>query len=141
MNQELEQAVLDQQTPDKGAALSSSALLGQSGRWFSYDPDNNGFEIHDTEAAARKTAEEAISYEKEEASSGGWSDSVTQICWGKVAQKVEETMRKKRPPEAELDCGVDKDGTNWGEWDEIVDYDLCPNARTQRPRAASGSLE
>jgi hypothetical protein len=122
--------------PNAPTALSSSALLGQSETWFSYDPCD-GFETHDTETAARERAEKALQYEKDEAAGDGWNEEVTQICWGKVAQKVEETSRKQRPPDSELDCGVDKDGTIWGEWDEIVDYDLCPNAELCGVRGTS----
>lgn len=116
----------DQTKTEGDGAVASSDLLGQSATWFSYDP-GDGFETHDTEAAARERAEKALQYYKDEAAGDGWSDEVTQVCWGKVAQQVEETSRKQRPPDSELDCGVDKDGTIWGEWDEILDYDLCPN--------------
>ena len=109
--------------------IGSGDLLGQSETWFSYDPCD-GFETHATETAARERAEKALQYEKDEAAGDGWNEEVTQICWGKVAQQVEETSRKQRPPDSELDCGVDKDGTSWGEWDEIVDYDLCPNEKS-----------
>lgn len=93
--------------------------------WFSYDP-TYGFETHDTEEAAQSQAEKVMADFKDDAAGDGWDEEVTQICWGKVIQRAEETMRKKRPPEDQLDCGVDKDGTIWGEWDEIVDYDLRP---------------
>jgi hypothetical protein len=110
-----------------GSAVPSSNLLGHSDTWFSYDP-GDGFETHDTEQAARERAEKSLDYYKDDAPSDGWNEEVTGICWGKVAQKVAETMRKTRPPKEELDDdGYDKDGTRWGEWDEIVDYALCPN--------------
>ncbi|MCC6415089.1 MAG: hypothetical protein IT582_04185 [Opitutaceae bacterium] len=99
--------------------------------WFSYDP-GDGFETHGTEYAARKRAERALDYYKDEAGSEAWHEEVTQVCWGKVMQQVQETSRKQRPPASELDCGVDKDGTVWGEWDSIVDFELCPNDQAQR---------
>ena len=116
----------DSQQTEGAVDVGSNRLLGQSGTWFSYDPAD-GFETHDTETAARERAEKALQYEKDEAAGDVWNEEVTQICWGKVAQQVEETSRKDRPPDSELDCGVDKDGTIWGEFDVILDYDLCPN--------------
>jgi hypothetical protein len=117
----------DQTKTEGGGAVASSDLLGHSETWFSYDP-GDGFETHDTESAARERAEKALDYYKDDAPSDGWSEEVTQVCWGKVSQQVQETMRKRRPPAAELDeSGCDKDGTPWAEWDEIVDYALCPN--------------
>ena len=117
----------DSKQTEGAVDVGSNRLLGQSETWFSYDPAD-GFETHDTETAARERAEKALQYEKDEAAGDGWNEEVTQICWGKVAQQVEETSRKDRPPDSELDCGVDKDGTIWGEFDVILDYDLCPNA-------------
>lgn len=124
----------DQSKTEGGGAVASSDLLGHSETWFSYDP-GDGFETHDTESAARERAEKALDYYKDEAPSDGWNEEVTQVCWGKVSQQVQETMRKRRPPADQLDeSGCDKDGTPWGEWDEIVDYALCPNADSSDPR-------
>lgn len=96
------------------------------GAWFSYDP-GAGFEVHESSQAAENRASECLDYYKADAPSDGWSEEVTQVCWGKVSEQVVELWRKHRPPPNELDeNGYDKDGTKWGEWDELVDYGLMP---------------
>lgn len=43
-------------------------------------------------------------------------------------QKVEEKWRKQKPPASDIDeDGYDEEGNNWSEFDELVDYHLCPN--------------
>lgn len=114
--------------PVSPATSRSTDGLGQSETWFSYDP-GDGFEMHDTEAAARERAEKALEYYKDEAAGDGWDEEVEQVCWGKCAQKVELLWRKDRPPKDQLDeSNCDKDGLAWGEWDEMRDYGLCPNS-------------
>lgn len=123
----------DQPKTEGGGAVASSDLLGHSETWFSYDP-GDGFETHDTESEARKRAEDALQYYKDEAPSDGWSEEVTQVCWGKCAQKVELLWRKDRPPKDQLDeSNCDKDGLAWGELDEMCDYGLCPNDKSSDP--------
>ena len=126
--------------PNAPTAVRSSDLLGQSETWFSYDP-GDGFETHDTETAARERAEKALQYYKDEAAGDGWDEEVEQICWGKCAQKVELLWRKDRPPKDQLDeSNCDKDGLAWGEWDEMRDYGLCPNAAYQPPEGEARRL-
>lgn len=94
--------------------------------WFSYDP-GEGFEFHDTADDAKEKAEEALSYYASEAGGDGWDLEVWQVCWGRVLEKAEETMRKSRPAKEQLDeNGYDIDGRSWGShsFDEIVDYDF-----------------
>ena len=100
-----------------------------SGKWFSVDPFDNGFEVHDTEEEARGRAESALVFARERASSdsSGWDDEVVKICWGRVTQYAKEAWRKEKPPENELDENEDdKDGNNWSHFDELIDYCLYP---------------
>lgn len=94
--------------------------------WFSYDP-GDGFEIHNTEEAAKLRAERALEYYRDEAASEGWDDEVTQVCWGKCVETVQIEWCKDRPPADQLDeSNCDKHGTYWGEWLEMREYKLTP---------------
>lgn len=68
--------------------MGSAAAAGSA--WFSYDPEGHGMLFHDTADAARRAAESAMEVERDEASAefGGWSDLVTDICWGEVRQRA-----------------------------------------------------
>ena len=58
--------------------------------YFVYDPEE-GFQTFLTEEAAKEHAEWVLGEERSYASGDGWSELVTQICWGKVMGKVELT--------------------------------------------------
>jgi hypothetical protein len=67
--------------------------------FFSYDPNGSGFRFHETEEEAKKEANDAFEYENGCAHDDGWSDEATDICWGKVLERVqiiEESRQKKR---------------------------------------------
>lgn len=81
-------------------------------KYFSYDPEGNGFSIHLTAAEAAKSAKEALAASLDET----WSEEVEDICWGEVRQGVEEVSRRPVDPE--------EDGNP--PYDEIVDYQLRP---------------
>jgi hypothetical protein len=68
-------------------------------RFFSYDPNGDGYQTHKTDAEAKDAAKSAIDAEREEAQEG-WDDSVTEICWGKVVQRASEVAL----PEKGNDC-------------------------------------
>ncbi len=61
-------------------------------KWFSYDPNGDGMSFHDTEKKAQGAALDALELEQDRAGEG-WSEEVTDICWGQVREKVEETER------------------------------------------------
>ena len=54
--------------------------------WFSFDGES--FETHDTEAAARKSAEDAMHFWSEQAADDGWDEMSTGVCYGKVTHAV-----------------------------------------------------
>lgn len=81
--------------------------------FFCYDPQE-GFQLFDSAEDAKKSAQEALEYERQEACEG-WSDEVDKICWGQLTQCVAETMRR---PRTDADTFVSAD------CDIIVDYDL-----------------
>lgn len=76
--------------------------------FFSYDHED-GIEFHETAEEAKARAEKALDMDRDEAAEG-WSEEVTQICWGEVRGRVVETERRPVTPEDNLDC------------DEVVDY-------------------
>jgi len=77
-------------------------------KFFMFDP-LGGIKFFGTAEAARIAAEEVLELFRDE-SAEGWSDEVTEVCWGEVRQQVEETSR--RPACAEYPAVLD----------EIVDY-------------------
>lgn len=81
--------------------------------YFCYDPNGSGITFHETEEEARKEAVSVLDAEAEGAVEG-WSEEVTEICWGKIQQRV---MEKNRRP-------VTPDDYCYGQCDEVVDYEL-----------------
>lgn len=53
--------------------------------YFSYDPED-GFELHATEAEARKRADEIMEACSDYAADDGWPDNMSEVCWGEVRQ-------------------------------------------------------
>lgn len=85
-------------------------------KYFSYNPNGSGFCFHDTAGDARTEAEKALDAEAEEAAEG-WSEEVTDICWGEVRQGVVEKNRRKATEE---DCC-------YPDCDEFVEYAIEDN--------------
>ena len=63
-------------------------------KYFSYDPNGDGFTIHNNADEAQKAAENALAEEEKNCVDQGWSDEVTQICWGEIIQHVTESNRR-----------------------------------------------
>jgi len=70
--------------------------------YFSHDPED-GFELHDTEAEARKRADAIMESCSDYAADDGWPDNMGEVCWGEVRQVAYETRRW----EAEEGSGFD----------------------------------
>lgn len=82
-------------------------------KYFSYCPDE-GFELHETAEQAQEAVNNALDFERGEASEG-WADYVDQFCWGELKQRVVETMRRPR---------TDEDTFVSADYDTIVGYAL-----------------
>lgn len=82
-------------------------------KYFSYHPEE-GFETHTTSEEAKRSAEEAIDFERD-AACDGWSDYVDQICWGELKQMTIETLNRPR---------TDEDTFVSSDCDTVVDYGL-----------------
>ena len=88
-------------------------------KYFSYDPEGDGFTIHKTAEEAQKHAENDLDCHREFACEG-WSDSVEQVCWGEIKEstvKVNE-MTKEEAEHAGIYVSND--------FDTICDYELKP---------------
>ena len=72
-------------------------------KWFSYDPEGWGLEFHKTKERAKARADKAISEAEGAAYDGGWEENVTDICWGQVSERAQETERRKGEPHEEFD--------------------------------------
>jgi hypothetical protein len=55
-------------------------------RFFTYCPDC-GFDTHETQEAAEKAADRCLDHFRDDAADG-WSEDVTQICWGEIKGEV-----------------------------------------------------
>jgi hypothetical protein len=106
-------AVVEIAKPQAEAGCPASA--GSPKLWFTYDACD-GFEEHETEAAARAYAESLIDQYRMDAPDDGWSDEVWSVRVGRITAWTVETERRK--PEEE-------EGTAW---DWICDYGLSENS-------------
>jgi hypothetical protein len=70
-------------------------------RFFSFDP-NAGFDTYNTAEEARIATEGFLDEEREEAGEG-WSEEVTQICWGEIRQATKETDLGPAPHGSDYD--------------------------------------
>jgi hypothetical protein len=59
-------------------------------KYFSFDPNGDGYCTHKTEQEAKEKAQAALDAEREYAITDGW-DEVEHICWGKILQCATET--------------------------------------------------
>jgi len=74
-------------------------------KYFSYDSDS-GFEIHETEEEAIKSANDAIDYYRDNASEG-WSEEVDTVCWGEIKQKSSMFDLKPLTDELRSELNID----------------------------------
>ena len=86
-------------------------------KYFSYDPEGDGFTLHKTAEEARIAAEVDLSCHRDNAHEG-WSDSVHLVCWGELKQ-IAVKVREMSKEEAEHH-GV---CFNY-DFDTICDYEL-----------------
>ena len=71
-------------------------------RYFSYDPED-GLELHETEAEARKRANEIMEGCSHDAADYGWAEDMNYVCWGEVRQIAKETKRWKPEDGSDFD--------------------------------------
>lgn len=74
-------------------------------KYFSYDPNDIGFELHETAEQAKARASECIRDYLDD----GWDDAVEEVCWGEVKEIATKT-------------NIRPDST--GEYDYLCDYEL-----------------
>lgn len=85
-------------------------------KYFGYCP-HCGFETFETEREAKDYAEKSLEYFREEAQEG-WSEDVGGVCWGKINQQAEQTMKLSHEECEKLDINLSPNV------DFLVDYGL-----------------
>ena len=104
---------------DMGTAIERNEKLAQAikhvspQKWFAVDSCND-VEYFDTPKAAEQSAIAALDSERD-AAADGWSEEVTNIMWGRIIGRVEETYRRPR---------TDDDHFVSPDCDEVVDYEV-----------------
>lgn len=100
--------------------------------FFSYDPDGDGFQDHETGAEAEHAVAVALDHCRDEAHGDGWPENTERICWGVIRGQVTETYYKERPEEPAVDAPADE-REEWeeaigefGGFDCIAHHDLVP---------------
>ena len=88
-------------------------------KYFSYDPEGDGFTLHATADEAQKAAEAYLSCHRDNASEG-WSDSVNQVCWGELKQNALMVWEMSKEEAEHLGIYFD----NSFPFDSICDYEL-----------------
>ena len=56
-------------------------------KYFSYDPQGDGFDFHETAEQARDQAQQCIQIYLDD----GWDDMVEQVCWGEIKEIATKT--------------------------------------------------
>jgi hypothetical protein len=79
-----------------------------SRRFFSYDPDGDYYETHETLEAAKAKADSAFQHECELAiEDGEWGERVKEICYGQILGGV---VRVNDPSEEEVEYKLQEIG-------------------------------
>ena len=86
-------------------------------KYFSYDPEGDGFELHNTAEEARRAANVGIDCAREW-SCEGWDDSVEHICWGEVKERSTKVNEMTKEEAEHAGIYVTND------FDFICDYQL-----------------
>lgn len=97
------------------AVLAENLALKSGVKYFSYS-EFSGFEEHATAKLAMESADADLAGERDEASSEGWSEETSTICWGIICQKAVED--KFEQPSEE---------NGWVGWS---DFTLTPSLKT-----------
>ena len=87
-------------------------------KYFSYDPEGNGFEFHNTPEEAKLAAENSLASSRDFAIDYGWDDSVTLILWGEIKERVTKVRELTKAEAIQQDIYIG------GDFDFICDYEL-----------------
>lgn len=103
----------------------------RTGNYFVYDPEGDGFELHETAEAAEKAARDVLAEERREAYDGWNEDRIATLCWGEIRERVVETERHEIPDGVTRDeDGQGSDGEDYSDipesCDALVEYDIRP---------------
>lgn len=102
-------------------------------QFFSYDP-SEGFDLWNTEEAARNAAQHHLDSSLQD---GCWcfeEGEMQEISWGRIIESAQVTKRTLRPTDLD-DEGLDKNGNYWSPGiDEMIDYKMLPPSSKPMPR-------
>ena len=93
--------------------------------WFSFDEQEGEFNFFETEEEARKDAEDALDYYRDNAGSDGWPENEQCVGYGKLSAlpvrcdiETREEWEKEHDPE--------DDPWPYPDFDEVYDLQLAP---------------
>ena len=90
--------------------------------YFSFDTINGDYEFHETEREAKKEAEKALDFYKDEAADDGWPDDMSKVIgYGKLIAVTHELWNHKKEDFTEEEW--DEFGYN-SDFDIVSDYEL-----------------
>lgn len=98
------------------------------GKFFAYDPED-GFDFFETEQEARDKCQRNFEDHRIYAADSGWSEQITDVCWGRVVESVVETGRSIPKGVTVDEDGIGSDGNYYGHFggrDELVHHELKP---------------
>ena len=94
-------------------------------RFFIYDPEGAGFMYFRSAEDRDKASDDVIQQYLDD----GWDESVEQVVAGEISHTCQQTDLRQRPSDEELDDeGRDSEGTYWGVFSCICNYELLPLA-------------
>ncbi|WP_392565839.1 hypothetical protein RHO15_09765 [Utexia brackfieldae] len=83
-------------------------------KYFSYDPNDVGFELHETKEQAIARANECIPYYLDD----GWDGAVGGVCWGEIKEIAQKTDVRPDPT---------------GEFDYLCNFELQKPGQEAKP--------
>lgn len=103
--------------------IESSPFPSAEFRFFVFDPMDADFVCFRTAEERDAKVQDIINMYCDE----GWDESVEQVCIGEIGGKAQQVNVRLRPDDEDLDEeGCDGEGTYWGDYDRICDYQIVP---------------
>ena len=108
-------------TTTENAAIERNWRPSAEHRYFIYDPDGEGFIYYRSAEDRDADSQNIIRAYLDD----GWDEAVENVVAGEISHTCEKVNVRHRPPEDEIDGeGCDGEGTYWGEFDYMCNYEL-----------------
>ncbi|MFT0721970.1 hypothetical protein ACDX36_26170 [Pseudomonas aeruginosa] len=109
-------------TKEKGV-IERSRRPSAEFRYFTFDPNGAEFIYYRSADERDADSQNIIAHYLDD----GWDEEVEQIIAGEISHTCEQTDARHRPDDEDLDDeDCDGEGTYWGEFDTICNYELAP---------------